>query len=64
MIKLANKAYAYLTPKQQLVWDLVMREYYSQYKAAEILGLTRDCVYDRLKKAKCRYKKFIKENRV
>lgn len=62
-MNLANKAYKHLTDKQQIVWKLVMQDCLSQYEAAETLGLTRECVYDRLNKAKRRYKKFIKDHR-
>ena len=61
MSELSEKAVRALTPKQQEVWVLCMRESKSQYRAARILGITRDAVKDRLTKAKKQFRKYINE---
>jgi DNA-directed RNA polymerase specialized sigma24 family protein len=59
-MNLALKAFNQLTNKQKDVWRLVMQECKTEYAAADLLGITRDAVHDRINKAKRRYKKFIR----
>jgi DNA-directed RNA polymerase specialized sigma24 family protein len=58
---LSDKAFRNLTKKQREVWELVMRDFQTQKKAAVVLGISRDALKDRLNKAKKRYTKFIGE---
>lgn len=56
-----EKAFNNLTKKQKEVWQLVMRELFSEYDAADLLGITRDSVHNRLMKARRRYRKFLED---
>lgn len=59
---LMEEAFQQLTPEQQEVWELVMRQNYSLSEAAEALSLSRSAVQSRLTKAKARFTAYLREN--
>lgn len=62
--ELAQDAFSQLTPKQQQVWQLVMREQMSQTDAATKLGITQQMVEKHLRYAKTKFTEYLRENDV
>lgn len=59
-MKISQKAYNRLTKKQKEVWGPVMQDCLTEYVTAQMLGITRDAVHNRLIKARKRYTTFLK----
>jgi RNA polymerase sigma factor (sigma-70 family) len=59
--QLLEEAFQHLTPEQQEVWELVMRQNYSLSEAAEALSLSRSAVQSRLTKAKARFTAYLRD---
>jgi DNA-directed RNA polymerase specialized sigma24 family protein len=55
-------AFKDLTKKQKDIWQLVMRENWSQARAARMLGITKYAACDRLHKAKRRVERYLKND--
>ncbi len=62
--ELAKKAFAQLTPKQQEVWQLVMREQVSETEAARRLNISQPTVNQHLKYAKTKFAEYMRNNNV
>jgi RNA polymerase sigma factor (sigma-70 family) len=58
-----DNAFDFLTPEQQQVWGLVMRQGLSLQEAAEQLGLSKSAVQSRLNKAKAKVVEHLRDNK-
>lgn len=58
--QIMQEAFDQLTPKQQEVWTLVMREQVSQTDAATKLGVTRETLKTHLSRAKLKFTDYLR----